>query len=46
MFLQLQRELDALRITQQRVPVMVLHNNAWVERGPDNVGGRTRAVTF
>ena len=40
----LQKELE-LNNYQQRVPGDEA-NNAWVERGPDNIGGRTRAVIF
>ena len=39
----LQKELEKTR-AQLRAPGDV--DNAWVERGPDNVGGRTRAVIF
>ncbi|WP_299119519.1 thrombospondin type 3 repeat-containing protein [uncultured Tenacibaculum sp.] len=39
----LQEELKKLRLSQ-KVPGEA--GNAWVERGPDNVGGRTRALLF
>ena len=39
----LQNELKALR-AGQKVPGEA--DNAWEERGPDNVGGRTRALLF
>jgi len=42
--LQLQAELNAERL-QARAPGDAV-NNPWVERGPDNVGGRTRALLF
>jgi hypothetical protein len=42
--LKLQAELNAKRLTQ-RVPGDG-SDNAWEERGPNNVGGRTRAVIF
>ena len=40
---QLQEELNKRRIGR-KVPGDA--DNAWVERGPDNVGGRTRALIF
>lgn len=42
--IELQKELKALR-KQQRVPGDAT-DNMWVERGPNNVGGRTRVVFF
>lgn len=42
--LQLQEELNAQGLAQ-RVPGDA-SDNSWIERGPDNVGGRTRAVLF
>ncbi|MDG1508961.1 MAG: hypothetical protein P8Q53_04185, partial [Flavobacteriaceae bacterium] len=42
--LQLQKELNAERLSQ-RAPGDA-ENNPWVERGPDNIGGRTRALLF
>ena len=42
--LQLQARLNAERI-EERAPGDAV-NNPWVERGPDNVGGRTRALLF
>ena len=42
--IKLQKELKALR-KQQRVPGDAT-DNMWVERGPNNVGGRTRVVFF
>lgn len=42
--IQLQKELKALR-KLQRVPGDA-SDNMWVERGPNNVGGRTRVVFF
>ena len=42
--LQLQEQLNSER-SAQRAPGDAT-DNAWVERGPDNVGGRTRAVIF
>jgi photosystem II stability/assembly factor-like uncharacterized protein len=42
--LQLQEQLNSERLAQ-RAPGDAT-DNAWVERGPDNVGGRTRAVIF
>lgn len=39
-----QKELENVRLAQ-RVPGD-LSNNAWIERGPNNVGGRTRAILF
>ncbi|WP_275315966.1 thrombospondin type 3 repeat-containing protein [Tenacibaculum bernardetii] len=41
--LRLQKELSKLR-AGQKVPGEA--TNAWEERGPDNVGGRTRALLF
>lgn len=43
-FLQVQQELKAQR-KSQRVPGDAA-DNMWVERGPNNVGGRTRVVLF
>jgi photosystem II stability/assembly factor-like uncharacterized protein len=42
--LQLQARLNAERL-EERAPGDAV-NNPWVERGPDNVGGRTRALLF
>ena len=42
--LQLQKELNAERLSE-RAPGDA-ENNPWVERGPDNIGGRTRALLF
>ncbi|MEE9406835.1 MAG: PA domain-containing protein [Polaribacter sp.] len=42
--LQIQKQLNSERALQ-RTPGDGT-DNAWVERGPDNVGGRTRAVIF
>jgi hypothetical protein len=42
--LQLQEQLNSER-SAQRAPGDAA-DNAWVERGPDNVGGRTRVVLF
>jgi len=42
--LQLQEQLNSERLAQ-RAPGDAT-DNAWVERGPDNVGGRTRVVLF
>jgi len=42
--LQLQAILNAERL-EERAPGDAV-NNPWVERGPDNVGGRTRALLF
>lgn len=42
--LQLQARLNAER-PEERAPGDAV-NNPWVERGPDNVGGRTRALLF
>ncbi|MFT5958811.1 MAG: hypothetical protein ACI8VJ_000561, partial [Polaribacter sp.] len=42
--LQLQEQLNSERFLQ-RAPGDAT-DNAWVERGPDNVGGRTRVVLF
>jgi hypothetical protein len=42
--LQLQEELNSERLAQ-RAPGDAT-DNAWEERGPDNVGGRTRVVLF
>jgi hypothetical protein len=42
--LQLQEQLNSER-SAQRAPGDAT-DNAWVERGPDNVGGRTRVVLF
>jgi hypothetical protein len=42
--LKIQQELNALR-KLQRVPGDA-SDNKWVERGPNNVGGRTRVVMF
>jgi|CoawatStandDraft_6_1074263.scaffolds.fasta_scaffold01880_3 hypothetical protein len=42
--LQLQEQLNSERLAQ-RSPGDA-DDNAWVERGPDNVGGRTRVVLF
>ena len=42
--LELQKELNAERLAQ-RAPGDAV-SNPWVERGPDNVGGRTRALIF
>ena len=42
--LQLQKQLNSERLAQ-RAPGAAT-DNAWVERGPDNVGGRTRVVLF
>ncbi len=39
----LQKELDKQK-TSQRAPGEA--DNSWIERGPDNVGGRTRALIF
>jgi len=43
-YIQLQQELKEQRATQ-RVPGDA-SDNAWVERGPNNVGGRVRMVLF
>ena len=43
-YLRVQKELNAQR-KLQRVPGDA-SDNAWVERGPNNVGGRTRVVLF
>lgn len=46
--LEIQRDLQAARdneLAMGRVPGDASDNN-WVERGPNNVGGRTRAVMF
>ncbi|NMH89176.1 thrombospondin type 3 repeat-containing protein [Flavivirga algicola] len=40
-----QAKLRALNSLAQKVPGEKV-DNAWVERGPNNVGGRTRAVMF
>ena len=42
--LQLQARLNAERL-EEKAPGDAV-NNPWVERGPDNVGGRTRALLF
>lgn len=41
----LQQELKAKRAYQQRTPGDAT-DNQWIERGPNNVGGRTRMVLF
>lgn len=41
----LQKELNAKRAYQQRTPGDGI-DNQWQERGPNNVGGRTRMVLF
>ena len=41
----LQQELKKKRTFQQRTPGDAI-DNQWVERGPNNVGGRTRMVMF
>ncbi len=46
--LQIQKELEQNRLKTSalgRVPGDALDNN-WVERGPNNIGGRTRAIMF
>lgn len=40
-----QQELKKLRENQQRTPGDGI-DNQWIERGPNNVGGRTRVVLF
>ena len=42
--LQLQEQLNSERLVQKALGNTA--ENAWVERGPDNIGGRTRVVLF
>jgi len=41
----IKQELNELRKLQQRTPGDGI-DNSWIERGPNNVGGRTRVVLF
>lgn len=41
----IQQELKTQRLNKQRTPGDGI-DNQWVERGPNNVGGRTRAILF